>query len=146
MIIVRLLKAASVALICLVTLYPGTASSKEFVTVSLVSLISTPEKYQGKLVRVNGYLHYRFEDNALYLSKDDGTYLIGKNSVWLHFSEDVKVQTSFNKGNPALTDLNDKYVLVEGRFNKNDKGHLGAHSGALNDVRRVLELKPYHTD
>jgi hypothetical protein len=47
--------------------FPGDAFGVSNVT--LVHLIASPERYDGQIVLASGYLHYRFEDSALYLSE-----------------------------------------------------------------------------
>ena len=37
------------------------------VETSMVQLLAHPDKYHGKMVRVTGYLHVKFEDNCLIL-------------------------------------------------------------------------------
>ena len=59
--------------------------------VSIVHLVANPEKYDGKRVQVFGYLHVRFEDSALYLSKDDADHLIGVNAVWVKYDPAAKL-------------------------------------------------------
>jgi hypothetical protein len=62
-------------------------SQKQPESVSIIRLIATPEKYHGKFVRVEGYLHNQFENSAIYLSKDDADHLIGKNALWVWYME-----------------------------------------------------------
>ena len=104
--------------------------------VSMVQLIATPEKYQGQLVRVEGYLSVQFEDFGLYLSRDDYEHLSGDNAVWLDFKPGVL------KGRaPAVPnqnqDVQGKFVIVEGVFDAHSHGHLGAFAGAIHNVSRV---------
>ncbi len=98
-------------------------SAIEFI--SLIRLIQVPEQYHGKQVRVVGYAVVEFERKALYISADDARNALTKNAVWLNF---------------PLTDANrklsGKYVLVEGTFDKDNKGHLKLYSGSLKDVTR----------
>jgi hypothetical protein len=115
--------------------------------VSMVQLLANPEKYDGKVVRVEGYLHWKFEDCVLYLSKSDGDYLIGKNGVWISSRADPELQPLgdwFNKKKRQLVYFDERYVLVEGVFDMNEHGHMGANAGGITQVRRVLELKRYH--
>ena len=53
------------------------------ISVSAIQLISTPEKYDGKVIRVIGYLNLEFEGTALYCYKSDFENRIYKNSIWL---------------------------------------------------------------
>lgn len=101
------------------------AGNEEPTDVSMISLIATPERYEGKLVRVRGYMHLEFEGDGLYLHRDDEKYALYNNGVW------VGPFTS-----PPPKNANNKYVLIEGRFSGKDKGHMGLWSGAIRDVTR----------
>lgn len=103
-------------------------SSREY-TVSIIQLISNPEKYHNKRVQVKGYLNLEFEGNAIYLHKDDFKNGISKNALWLTFSD--KLTTSqFKK-------LNHKYVLISGTFNMDHLGHMGLFSGTIESIETV---------
>ena len=93
-------------------------------SVSLVQLVANPAELHGKLVRVIGFCHLEFEGDALYLHRHDFEQAISKNAVWLDVPE----------GRQALSD---QYVLVEAVFDGENRGHLGAFSGVLKDVRRM---------
>jgi len=93
-------------------------------SISLVQLVANPAEWHGKLVRVIGFCHLEFEGDALYFHRDDFEQAISKNAVWLDVPE----------GRQALSD---QYVLVEGVFDAESHGHLGAFSGVLKDVRRM---------
>src|SRR5476651_1122654 len=75
--------------------------------ISLISLIATPDKYEGRSIRVIGYLHLEFEGNVLYLHKDDYNNAIDKNAIW------VEVKRS---AMDSLKKYSDHYVIMEGIF------------------------------
>jgi hypothetical protein len=56
-------------------------SEKNAEKISLIQLIANPEKYDGKVIEVKGFLSLEFEGNALYLQKDDYEYFNRKNGV-----------------------------------------------------------------
>jgi hypothetical protein len=127
-------------LFCLfwLTIPASTAQMPE--AVSLVRLLATPEKFHGKLVRVEGYLHNQFEDSALYFSKDHGDYLMGESALWITYGKNPSLQAASAKTKPEnLRYFDSKYVLVEGVFDKNASGHLGAFAGGLSNATRVME-------
>ena len=133
----------------IILLQPCILLGEEVRSVSLISLIANPDKYDSKIVRVEGYLHIKFEDAALYLSKSDADYLNGNNAVWVSFSEkkDINIQpldrnTKLNKENLDYFDC--KYVLLEGTFNKNEHGHMGAYAATLEDVTRIMESTQWY--
>jgi hypothetical protein len=96
--------------------------------VSLVQLVANPSEWHGKLVRVIGFCHLEFEGDVLYLHRQDFEQAILKNGVWLELPA---------TGPGSHQDLSDQYVLVEAVFDADDRGHLGANSGALKSVRRI---------
>lgn len=112
-------------------------------SVSLIQLIADPDKYHGKFVRVSGYLHNKFEDSGLYLSKEDADYLVCTNSLWIQYN-DKNVMLQGLKKNPSLNYFDCKMVLVEGTFDKESHGHRGMWAGELKHVSRVLELTRWH--
>lgn len=98
--------------------------------VSLVKLIANPEKYNGKRIQVIGYLHLEFEGNAIYLHEEDFKRRISANSFWVEFSSKLTKKRDLNK-------FNDKYVIIIGTFNVNEKGHMGMFGGTLDDIVRL---------
>ena len=104
---------------------------------SIVQLLAHRDKYHGKRVQVSGYLHVRFEDSAIYLSKEDAEYGMTKNGFWVLFDKSaVPLDRAIGP-----TQFDGKYVLVEGEFNKNSLGHLSAWQGTIEGINRVLEKK-----
>jgi hypothetical protein len=97
--------------------------------VSLINLIATPEKYQGKIVRVEGYLDIEFEGNAIYIHKEDYEHSLLKNAIWIDFSRDE--MTKYTKA------FNEKYVIIEGVFDMNNNGHMGLFSGTIGKISRL---------
>jgi hypothetical protein len=97
--------------------------------VSLINLIATPEKYQGKIVRVVGYLNLEFEGNAIYIHKEDYEHALLKNAIWIDLSreEEGKNTKTFNK----------KYVILVGVFDMNDNGHMSLFSGTIGKISRL---------
>ena len=53
------------------------------VHVTLVRLIANPEKFDGKLVRVIGFLRLEFEGNVLYLHREDYENAILGDGIWV---------------------------------------------------------------
>ena len=96
---------------------------------SLKDLVRSPEKHDGKRIRVKGFLHRAFEDSALYQDKkqqqsgEDYT-----ESIW------IAGWSSLIGGKEAV-ELNDEHVVIEGTFDAQDGGHMGLWPGAI--VRRT---------
>lgn len=102
----------------------------EFQDVSVIQLISTPELFNGQDVRVTGFLHLEFEGDAIYVHRNDFDHAIAKNSLAIELS-DAQART-WGK-------LNDHYVIIEGRFSSDAKGHLGSRSGSLQKLTRLSD-------
>lgn len=99
--------------------------------VTMIQLITTPEKYDGELVRVKGVSSFGFEESAIYLNKEDFKYYI-HNSIWIELGERaISYEEAFQ--------YNGEYVIIEGIFDKDDCGHLGMHQGSIKNINR-LEL------
>jgi len=58
--------------------------------ISLLQLIATPERYDGKLVAVTGFLCLEFEGNILYLHEEDYKQKIPKNGVRVEMNPKLK--------------------------------------------------------
>lgn len=94
----------------------------------MIQLIATPERWDECEVVVVGYLHLEFESLGLFLHFEDSKYLISENGLWLKLSVEEFERWS---------DLNDQYVLVEGTFDSDDRGHLSGWSGSIKDISRM---------
>jgi hypothetical protein len=108
--------------------YPGGGADMA-PQVSLIKLIANPQAFDGKVVRVVGYLHVEFEGNAIYLHRDDFEHAIYENSIWIHLPKDIP--------QAQIKTVNDRYVICTARFIASRHGHMGMFSGELEDVRRL---------
>jgi hypothetical protein len=95
--------------------------------VSLVRLIANPEDYDGKIVRVIGFVRLEFEGDAIYLHQDDCRHGIPKNGLWIDVTDEVRKKRK---------DYDQKYVLLEGTFSAKDRGHFGLWSGSIQKITR----------
>jgi hypothetical protein len=98
---------------------------------AVVQLITTPERFEGKRIRVAGYLHLEFEGNGLYAHQEDFEHSLYKNGLW------INIDRCGDAGRPSI---NDVYVLVEGQFTDQDQGHMGLWSGSLSEITRCVIL------
>jgi hypothetical protein len=115
--------------------------SDRLVDVSLIQLIANPDRYHKQAVRLEGFLHVQFEGTAIYLSRDDANHLIGRNGLWVSFHPGDWSGLGMNP-----EQFNRRYILIEGLFDKDRHGHLGAWSGSIHSVWRVMELQKYYND
>lgn len=97
--------------------------------VTLVQLIANPEKFDGKTIRVIGFLRLEFEGDVLYLHREDYENAILGDGIW------VDTTAQMTKQKKAL---NMHYVLLEGTFSANDRGHMGMWSGTIKKIRRAM--------
>ncbi|MGH7512435.1 MAG: hypothetical protein ACREOQ_05855 [Gemmatimonadales bacterium] len=102
---------------------------------SLVELVTRPELYDGKPVRVIGFVNLEFEGNGLYLHEDDWRHAIYRNGVWIDPPQGLDPDSDGTN-----VPVNRQYVLVEAVFDANDHGHLGMWSGRL---RKVTRFEPW---
>ena len=101
----------------------------DLIDVSIINLISTPEKYHHKEIRLIGYLNLEFEGDAIYLHKEDFDRSIVSNAFWVNFSKEI-TKTQKDK-------CSKKYVIIEGTFDMNSHGHMGLFSGTINNITRL---------
>jgi hypothetical protein len=106
------------------------SQSKQYNEVSIINLIATPKKYNGKLVRVMGYLNMKYENDAIYLHKEDYDLKLYKNSVGVEILRQVRDEEYYKK-------CNNKYVFVEGTFNMN-RANEGTFNSSIVNITRII--------
>jgi hypothetical protein len=104
------------------------SNAQQPIDVTLIQLIATPEKFDGKLIRVIGFLRLEFEGNVLYLHRKDYENALLGNGIWVDVTPAMMKRTAT---------LNTSYVLLEGVFSSGDQGHIGMWSSALKQARRA---------
>ncbi len=97
----------------------------ECVDVSLVQLIANPELWDGRYIRVMGFLNLEFEGNRLYLHRDDWKYALNRNGIGVLSSVEM---------NNKWKSLNRKHVLIEGVFRD---------FGATTRVEDIFRCQPW---
>jgi hypothetical protein len=103
---------------------PLIPTAAELLNVSLVQLIANPKDYDGKYVRVIGFVRLEEEGTAVYLNEEDDKHCLTRNGLWLDIA-DEKSPTEFDR----------KYVQIEGTFNAKWKGHRGLWSGSIQQIK-----------
>ena len=99
--------------------------------VSMIQLIAAPQKYHNKLIRVIGVSHIGFESNSIWLNKEHYRNNVIYNSLWIKPNYTI-LKTTAKK----LQKMNGNYVLIEGYFNQNNKGHFGMYIGTIEEISR----------
>ncbi len=105
------------------------ASAEEPTQVSLVQLLATPERFDGKRVAVVGYCWLEFEGDAVYLSREDYVNRVFKNAIWLHVSREQRV---------AWKSIHGKYARLEGTLRAAEQGHGSMFTAELVDLAAPL--------
>ncbi|MDF9833712.1 hypothetical protein M2103_001945 [Ereboglobus sp. PH5-5] len=89
----------------------------------MFSLISSPERYDGKFIKVRGY-YFMFSPSQqfLYNSIEDHKGGVMKNSVWIYgLPDDVQIPKKYvekvGKGS-SLSKTTGSYVTIVGRFKR----------------------------
>src|SRR5271157_445695 len=118
-----------IALVCITTvLLAVPLKAQQPTDATLVQLIANPDKFDGKLIRVIGFLRLEFEGNVLYLHREDYENAILGEGIWVDVTPEITKQSKT---------LNMHYVLLEGTFSSNDRGHMGMWSGTIKRIRRA---------
>lgn len=100
--------------------------AQEPVDVTMVQLIANPEGFDGKLIRVIGFLRLQFEGTVLYLHREDYERSIG-NGIWVDATPEMWKESA----------MNSKYVLLEGVFSSRYRGHMDTWRGTITNIRRA---------
>jgi len=106
---------------------------------SLINLIATPERYDGKMVSVVGFLSVESEDVRLYLSRDDYRYNIAGNGIYIDANKEVTRDIESKDGH---------YVQIAGIFKlRGLPAHYpgGAGEAGISDIRQCWPV-PEFTD
>jgi hypothetical protein len=97
---------------CAETPAPPDVQSRQDDRVSIVQLLSNPEDFDGKPVRLTGYLQLEFETYALWFHREDRVHGLLPNRI------DLEVSACADR----VEQVNESYVLLEGTFVIVDKG------------------------
>lgn len=97
----------------------------EVIEVSLIQLIATPEKFNGKNVSTIGFFHGGNESSAIYLSQEDALIQNKRSGIAIGGNApSVK-----NKPQPHIPQNN--YISVSGLFHTGQGGHGGLWQGMI---------------
>src|SRR3569833_2061080 len=100
--------------------------------IPLVRLLAFPGLYDGRRVRVSGFVSLDFEDAGLHL--DRAAYEAGlyANAIWV----DRPMWLSLNDTHR----LTHRYEEIAGTFHASQHGHMGLVSGTISEVRRIRPI------
>jgi len=106
----------------------------EPIAVGMVSLLASPERYDGQRIRTTGFLCLEFEGNAIYLHQEDYRFRLTKNAVALDLTKEQEVQ---------FKALSLKYVLIEGTVEASKASvERGIYSGFIGNITRLEYWRP----
>jgi hypothetical protein len=101
--------------------------------ISMINLIASPEKYNGKKIKIIGFVNAEFGKNGVYLSKDDYENSIYKNGILISQPESVRK-------NILDKNLDKRYMYIEGTFKMNEADYNGPWSGKLERVTKMTGI------
>jgi len=108
---------------------PSKSADRHAVDVSMIQLIANPQAYDGKKVRLIGFLRLEFEGDAIYLHKEDYEHGISSNGLW------IDVPREMTKDQQQI--VNTQYAICEAVFRASGHGHMDMFSGELTNVTRL---------
>ncbi len=112
----------------------GSSFENDITGVSIIQLIANPEKFNGKYVRLIGFVRLEFEGDAIYLHKEDYERGLTKNGLWLEITGDCCGDNTQG--------FDQKYCLVQGTFNAENRGHMDLFSGSIENIKRIKTWPP----
>jgi hypothetical protein len=101
------------------------------VHVSIIRILADPESLNGKRVSTEGYMHVKFEEDAIYIDKTSFDNGLTANAIWLS-TEGVD--------RSDLSELSGKYVKITGTYLSGYNGHMGLYSGTLTSPSVLVEI------
>ncbi len=104
------------------------------ISVGMVALLASPQKYDGKIIRTWGFLNLRPDDNAIFAHEEDCQIPLYKNSFGLDFTEAQERQ---------FKSLNQTYVIIEGTMHSKGADGPALDSGTLVHITMVHGWKPF---
>lgn len=119
-----------------------TSQSVTSMQVPLFALLANPDKYSGKLVTTQGFMHFRDEDYELYPSKEFGNFRLSLDGLWLDFSRDEHRSGKSNTLGINLSALDNQYVTLTGIFDTQVKGRFNFSIGGFRSISQIVLIAP----
>lgn len=117
-------------------------STQEALQVPLFALLSNPDKYSGKLVSTQGFMHFRDEDYELYPSREFGNFRLSLDGLWLDFSRDEHKSGKSTSLGINLSALDNQYVTLTGIFDTKVKGRFNFSIGGFRSISKISLIAP----
>jgi hypothetical protein len=109
---------------------------REPITVGMIALLASPDKYDGKVIQTIGFLHIGRmpEDDILCLYEEDGKSSLFKNTFALELSNDQRKQ---------FLHLNHTYVVIRGTLHSEGPEGDTMNSGRIVKITQIDGWQPY---
>jgi hypothetical protein len=107
---------------------PYSYEAAHIAPVSIIRLVSTPERYNGKRVNVIGFCNIALEANAIYLHQEDYRAHLTRNAIRIEISPEMEKHKDL---------FQNKYVWVIGTFDGKDIGGFDNFSGSIKNVESI---------
>ncbi len=107
-------------------------NSNEIISTSIIKLISNPEEFHNKRIRIIGFLKMEFEGNSIYLHKDDYENRNYQNAFWISITTKLKQEI-------LADECNETYVSLVGTFKMDEHGHHGLWPGGIINIELITK-------
>lgn len=88
--------------------------------INFVHIVKSPDKFDGKEIEISGIYFEQFENVAIYLNRDS----FRDEAIWVDMVN-------------SREDLSGKRIKLKGRFDRNQKGHLGLYLGTIREAKVI---------
>jgi hypothetical protein len=113
-----------------------------FKKITFNKLMDSIGKYNEQYVEVSGTYKEAKEQSALF---NDSLFVdhSNKHALWVNFSQDCPLYLNgthiglFQATEDGFTPINNKMVIMRGKINLHNKGHLGQYKGSIDRVSYV---------
>jgi len=104
----------------------ATPPAAQTVDISIKQLLDHSKDYDGKTVRVIGFVYVEFEGNVI-TEGPDPKYGRPIRNIWLDVNESIRADHA---------KYHQKYVLVEGKLNAHKFGHMNLSAATIENITR----------
>jgi len=110
------------------------------IPVSIINLIATPERYDGKLIQVAGWASIYRESHSLCLAEKVPSTL---DCIWMDY-DFLGIPSDPDNAKKArqqlMTAIQHKFIVVRGKYDANMRGHLDMWSGSIAKIQDIAVL------
>ena len=105
----------------------------DYKNVSIKELIKTPDLFNGKKIRVDGFFFYGLEQSSISSNRKPE---IGK-SIWVKFDFFKSLSNKNNENllkDDKLFDYSKNKIVIKGIYSTKFNGHLGLYKGSIKEI------------